>query len=188
MTDLYFLKIFFIDRIIPYTLMTLSIAFLILEIVAPKHIRFVFYDFSDRLFFKFIYRPISKIISLLKSLFVMLVSKTRDLLAISRKNRIAKSQKRAQQKAIRAEKKQQAAFIKKQNKEIKTKKKNAQKEEKRYVQTIKKEEKLQSKLVKKQEKLQTKLDNQRLKKEAAYKIKLLVAYKIKKLINKNKTK
>lgn len=184
MTDLYFLKIFFIDKIIPYTLMTLSIAFLLLEILAPKHIRFVFYDFSDRLFFKFIYRPISKLLTLLKALFIMAIAKLRDLLAINQKKKAVRAQKRAEQKIIRAEKKQQAAIIKDQKKEIKTKERNAQKEKKRQAQSIKKEEKIQTKLVKKQEKLQNKLENKRLKNETIYKIKLLIAYKIKKLINK----
>ena len=43
---------------------------------------------------------------------------------------------------------------------------------------------MQRQLVKKQEKLQSKLETKRLKSETAYKLKLFIAYKIKKLINK----
>ena len=185
MTDLYFLKIFFIDKIIPYTLMTSSIAFLLLEMIAPKHIRYVFYDFSDRLFFKFIYRPISKLIAALKEFILFNLTKLRDLLTINQRKKAERARKRTEQRALRKEKQQQARIIRVQNKEIKKQEKTKLKENKMHVKSIKKEEQQQIKLIKKQEKLQNKLETKRLKNETMYKLKLFIVYKIKKLINKN---
>lgn len=188
MTDLYFFKIFFIDKIIPYTLMTLSIAYLLLELIAPKELRFVFYDFSDRLFFKFIYRPTNKFLNLLKNFFIFNLRKFRELLAANQKKKIIRARKKAEKKALKTERKHQASIIKHQKKEIKAQEKFAKKEEQRHIKSIKKEEKLQIKLVKKEEKLKHKLENKRLKNEVIYKLKLFLAHKIKKLINKKKTR
>lgn len=119
MTNLYFLKIFFIDKIIPYTLMTLSIAYLLLEIIAPRHLRAVFYDFSDRLFFKFIYRPINKFIGLLKRIFIFNLKKVQTLLNFNEKIKLKKIKKREEKQLIKKEKKEQSMIIKAQKKEEK---------------------------------------------------------------------
>lgn len=168
--------------------MIISTTHLLLEIIAPKELRFVFYDFSDRLFFKFIYRPISKIFNLLKKFFLFNLTKLRDLLMINEKRKIIKERKKAEKKILKDEQKRKALLIKNQKKEVKKQKKLIQQEEKRKTKTIKREEKLQANLVKKEKKLHYKMENKRLKNETTYKIKLIIAYKIKKLINKNKTR
>ena len=188
MTDLYFLKIFFIDKILPYTFMTLSIAYLLLEIIAPRELRFVFYDFSDRLFFKFIYRPINKTVNLIKSLFLLMLTKLRDALAINQKKKIIRTRKRTEKKVARTEKRQTAAVIKNQKKEAKAQEKLVQKEEQRQIKAVKKEKQMQDKMIKKEEKLQYKMENKRLKSETTYKLKLFIAYKLKKIINRNQQK
>lgn len=162
MTNLYFLKIFFIERIIPYTFMTLSIAYLLMEITAPKEFRVTFYDFSDRLFFKFIYRPLNKLFILLKKALILNLNKMQDFLAFNEKLKLKTSKKIKEKKAIQTQKR----------------------EEKKLIKMEKKKDKLLIKTQKREENLQVKLENKRLKAELKYKLKLLFAYKFKKILTK----
>lgn len=170
---------------VPYTLMTLSIAHLLLEIIAPKELRYVVYDFSDRLFFKFIYRPINKCLQLLKNFIIFNLRKIRDLLKLSEQRKAIRKQKRIQRKIVKTEKKQTALIIKNQKREIKAQEKRIKQQERKEIKEFRREEKLQNKLIKKEEKLNNKIENKRLKNETVYKLKLIIAYKIKKIINKN---
>ena len=70
MVELFFLKKFLIQKLLPYSLLTLSISYIVFEIICPKQLKNNFYEFIDKLFFKLIVVPYNffkhKIIELLK--------------------------------------------------------------------------------------------------------------------------
>ena len=146
--------------------MTLSIAYLLLEIIAPKDLRAVFYDFSDRLFFKFIYRPINKLIEVLKNMLIFNLKKLQKMLHFNERIKIKIAKKKEKKQLAKAQKKEQKQLIKHQ----------------------KKEQSLIIKAQKKEDKLQNRLENKKLKAEMSHKIKLFLAYKAKKIINKMQSK
>ena len=180
MTNFYFVKMFLIDKMLPYTLMTLSASYLLLEVIAPDELKGIIYDFSDRLFFKFIYRPIRNFLRLIKTSILWSVKKVGELFKLSKKL-----------KEKRKEKARIAKLAKARNKEIKKSKKLEKKLEKK---ALKKEERLQKKFAQAQKrdtknqkyefKMQNKAETKRLKNEMLYKIKLIIAHKLKKIIQK----
>lgn len=188
--------------------MTLSIAYLLLEIIAPSELRNVFYDFSDRLFFKFLYRPISNLFKLLKESFIKSYKQLKKLLLF---NKTLKEK--------RIQKKDEKRLMKNKTKEEKSTKKKEKRDLKLYAKLQKKQNKLQNKIEsrelkaeifykikmflvnkfqnkekskikaniknqKREEKLRNKLENKQLKAETNHKIKVFLAYKAKKIINK----
>ena len=191
MTNFYFVKMFLIDKMLPYTLMTLSASYLLLEVIAPDELKGIIYDFSDRLFFKFIYRPIRNFLRLIKTSILWSVKKVGELFKLSKKL-----------KEKRKEKARIAKLAKARNKEIKKSKKLEKKLEEK---ALKKEERLQKKFAQAQKrdaknqvkarkkeiknqkyefKMQNKAEIKRLKNEMLYKIKLIIAHKLKKIIQK----
>lgn len=61
MIELFFFKKLFLTKIIPYTLLIISVSYILFEVIAPKSTKEDFYQLSDKLFFKFIKRPVKKI-------------------------------------------------------------------------------------------------------------------------------
>lgn len=57
MIELFFFKRFLIQTVIPYSILILSVGYLIFELMCPKNIKEHFYIYSDKLYFKFIRRP-----------------------------------------------------------------------------------------------------------------------------------
>lgn len=60
MVELFFVKRFILQSLIPYVTLFMSIGYIIFEISFPKQIKEKFYIYSDKLFFKFVIRPIEK--------------------------------------------------------------------------------------------------------------------------------
>ena len=158
MTNLYFLKIFFIDKILPYSVMIFSLTSLLLELFGPQHLRHAMYDFSDRLFFKFIYRPIVKFFKFLQNRFLSMCKKLKGFLQFKKKVKEKKAKKKQDKLAIKLKKKE-AKLLEKKNKS---------------------EARALAKQQSKQEYLQNRIENKRLKAEANHKLKLLIAKKLKK--------
>lgn len=61
MVELFFIKRFIIEKFIPYSILFISIGYIIFELACPNHIREHFYLYSDKLYFKFIIRPFQQI-------------------------------------------------------------------------------------------------------------------------------
>ena len=60
MIDLFFMKRFILESIIPYMTLFMSVGYIIFETTFHKEKKEKFYIYSDKLFFKFVVRPIQK--------------------------------------------------------------------------------------------------------------------------------
>lgn len=60
MIDLFFMKRFILENIIPYVTLFMSVGYIIFEMAFPKERKEKFYIYSDKLFFKFVIRPIQQ--------------------------------------------------------------------------------------------------------------------------------
>lgn len=61
MAELFFIKRFVLEKMIPYTVLFISIGYIIFECICPKQIKEYFYEYSDKLYFKYIIRPFKRI-------------------------------------------------------------------------------------------------------------------------------
>ena len=68
MVELFFIKRFILQSLIPYMTLFMSISYIIFEISFPKQIKEKFYIYSDKLFFKFVIRPIERTKKILKKI------------------------------------------------------------------------------------------------------------------------
>ena len=62
MVELFFIKRFILNTLIPYMVLGLSIGYLLFELIASKESKENFYLYNDKLYFSLIKRPIKKII------------------------------------------------------------------------------------------------------------------------------
>jgi hypothetical protein len=171
MSDLYFLKIFFIDKFIPYFLMCSSVGYLILELIAPKHMRHTVYDFADRLFFKFIINPFSKLLKWSKVKFNLGMKKLTNSLSLRSKVKEKKQKIKEEKQVKKNEEKKIKASIKQEEKNKKNIEKANKKEKTQMLKNQKREQARVVKNKKREEKERDRLETQRLKKEIADKLK-----------------
>ena len=97
MVELFFVKRFILQSLIPYVTLFMSIGYIIFEISFPKQIKEKFYIYSDKLFFKFVIRPIEKSKKIMKKVKF-------NLSAYSIKKKNKRLEKKKVREAIRKQK------------------------------------------------------------------------------------
>lgn len=97
MVELFFVKRFILQSLIPYVTLFMSIGYIIFEISFPKQIKEKFYIYSDKLFFKFVIRPIEKSKKIMKKVKF-------NLSAYSIKKKNKRLEKKKAREAIRKQK------------------------------------------------------------------------------------
>ena len=109
MVELFFIKRFILNTLIPYMVLGLSIGYLLFELIASKESKENFYLYNDKLYFSLIKRPIKKII----------------LFCIDSKNNIKKSRniKKETKKKKKIERKNKKNLLKKEKSKKKLNKK-----------------------------------------------------------------
>lgn len=127
MVELFFLKRFLLRTIIPYSILIVSVAYIIFELICPKNKKERFYLYSDKLYFKIVRRPLEKLNILLKNSLVSLKAKLK-IKIIKRRDKIALKEKKKQKKELEANEK---AKLKLNNKINKMNKKANRKEMKK---------------------------------------------------------
>ena len=97
MVELFFVKRFILQSLIPYVTLFMSIGYIIFEISFPKQIKEKFYIYSDKLFFKFVIIPIEKSKKIMKKVKF-------NLSAYSIKKKNKRLEKKKVREAIRKQK------------------------------------------------------------------------------------
>ena len=97
MVELFFVKRFILQSLIPYVTLFMSIGYIIFEISFPKQIKEKLYIYSDKLFFKFVIRPIEKSKKIMKKVKF-------NLSAYSIKKKNKRLEKKKVREAIRKQK------------------------------------------------------------------------------------
>ena len=97
MVELFFVKRFILQSLIHYVTLFMSIGYIIFEISFPKQIKEKFYIYSDKLFFKFVIRPIEKSKKIMKKVKF-------NLSAYSIKKKNKRLEKKKVREAIRKQK------------------------------------------------------------------------------------
>lgn len=137
MVELFFIKRFIIEKFIPYSILFISIGYIIFELVCPKHIREYFYLYSDKLYFKFIIRPFQQIKKYLIKFKLNLKARLKSKILKSREKKNLK-EKVKRQKEIEANEKSKLKLnkkIDKMNKKINKKNKKIirKKKKKKFI-------------------------------------------------------
>ena len=101
MIDLFFTKRFILESIIPYVTLFMSVGYIIFETAFPKEKKEKFYIYSDKLFFKFVIRPIEQFKKTIKYLKLNISTsiKKRKLKRAEKKKAKEVAKKQRQQKA-----------------------------------------------------------------------------------------
>ena len=134
MIDLFFMKRFILESIIPYVTLFMSVSYIVFEMAFPKNKKEKFYIYSDKLFFKFVIRPIEQLKKTIKylKLNISTLAKKKKLKRkekkkakeIAKKQRQAKATERSKAKLNKKIDRVNKKANKYQNKVDKNKKKN----------------------------------------------------------------
>lgn len=112
MIELFFIKRFIIQKLIPYSILFISLGYIIFELVCPKYIREYFYLYSDKLYFKFVIRPFQKIKKYFIKYKLNLKAKLKMRILKSREKKVEK-EKQKKQKELRMNEKSKLKLNKK---------------------------------------------------------------------------
>ena len=112
MTELFFLKRFLLKNVIPYSVLIISIAYIVFEIACPRDKKEKFYLFSDKLFFRFVKRPLNRLSIIFKDFLIYLKGKMKNKI-LKNRDKKEKKQHKKKQKEIEANEKSKTKLNKK---------------------------------------------------------------------------